>query len=163
RGCGGSDRRAGASRPALGGTPRDRSRDVPRARHGHRTRASDGLRAARTVAARGARRRRSRRCRRNRVMRFSIVIAPYGRADTRPSLDRLRPAASWEVIVVDNNSPDDTRAIVDASVATFPAPLRYAFERQQGRSAALNHGFRIAAGDILVTTDDDVRVEPAWL
>jgi glucosyl-dolichyl phosphate glucuronosyltransferase len=100
-------------------------------------------------------------------MRFSIVIATYNRAavlrDTLASLARLRPSASWEVIVVDNNSPDDTRAAVASAAAAFPVPLRYAFEKEQGRSAALNHGFRIAAGDILVTTDDDVRVEADWL
>ena len=100
-------------------------------------------------------------------MRFSIVIATYKRAallaDTLASLARLQPGAPWEVIVVDNNSPDDTKAVVDAAAATYPVPLHYAFEGEQGRSAALNCGFRIATGDIIVTTDDDVRVEPDWL
>ncbi|HZT75627.1 MAG TPA: glycosyltransferase family 2 protein [Vicinamibacterales bacterium] len=100
-------------------------------------------------------------------MKFSIVIATYKRAavlaDTLASLSTLQPNAPWEVIVVDNNSPDDTRQVVEAAVPTFPAPLRYAFEREQGRSAALNRGFALATGDIIVTTDDDVRVEPDWL
>lgn len=100
-------------------------------------------------------------------MKFSIVIATYNRAaELRPTLDslaRLSTTSPWEVIVVDNNSPDDTRAIVEAAAVTFPAPLTYAFEREQGRSAALNHGFSLASGDIIVTTDDDVRVEPEWL
>jgi glucosyl-dolichyl phosphate glucuronosyltransferase len=100
-------------------------------------------------------------------MRYSIVIATYNRAavlnDTLASLARLRPDAPWEVIVVDNNSPDDTRSVVERAANAFPAPLRYAFEREQGRSAALNCGFRLAAGEIVVTTDDDVRVEPDWL
>jgi glycosyltransferase involved in cell wall biosynthesis len=101
------------------------------------------------------------------AIRFSIVIATYKRAgqlrDTLESLSRLEPSAPWEVIVVDNNSPDDTRAVVEAAQPSFPVPLRYAFEREQGRSAALNNGFRIAEGEIIVTTDDDVRVEPDWL
>jgi glycosyltransferase involved in cell wall biosynthesis len=100
-------------------------------------------------------------------MKFSIVIATYKRAavlrDTLNSLSRLDPGAPWEVIVVDNNSPDDTRQIVDAAASRFPVPLHYAFEREQGRSAALNCGFRLAKGDIIVTTDDDVRVAPDWL
>jgi glycosyltransferase involved in cell wall biosynthesis len=100
-------------------------------------------------------------------MRFSIVIATYKRAavleDTLDSLSRLDPGAPWEVIVVDNNSPDDTRQIVDAAASGFPVPLHYTFEREQGRSAALNCGFRLAKGDIIVTTDDDVRVAPDWL
>ena len=100
-------------------------------------------------------------------MKFSILIATYNRAaligDTLASLARLRPGAPWEVIVVDNNSPDNTREVVERAIRDFPVPLRYAFEREQGRSAALNDGFRLAQGDIIVTTDDDVRVEPDWL
>ena len=100
-------------------------------------------------------------------MKFSIVIATYKRAellaDTLASLSRLQPGAPWEVIVVDNNSPDHTRAVVEAAAGSYPVPLRYAFEKEQGRSAALNCGFRLASGDIVVTTDDDVRVEADWL
>jgi len=100
-------------------------------------------------------------------MKFSIVIATYKRADvladTLASLARLQPNEPWEVIVVDNNSPDHTRQVVERAAATYPVPLVYAFEREQGRSAALNRGFAIARGDIIVTTDDDVRVEPDWL
>jgi glycosyltransferase involved in cell wall biosynthesis len=100
-------------------------------------------------------------------MRFSIVIATYKRADvladTLASLARLQPGAPWEVIVVDNNSPDHTRQVVERAAASYPVRLTYAFEREQGRSAALNCGFALAAGDIVVTTDDDVRVEPDWL
>jgi len=100
-------------------------------------------------------------------MRFSIVIATYKRADvladTLASLARLQPDAPWEVIVVDNNSPDHTRPVVETAAATYPVPVIYAFEREQGRSAALNRGFTLAKGDIIVTTDDDVRVESDWL
>jgi glycosyltransferase involved in cell wall biosynthesis len=100
-------------------------------------------------------------------MRFSIVIATYKRSgilgDTLKSLAALKPDAPWEVIVVDNNSPDRTREVVESMAPTFPVPLIYAFEREQGRSAALNTGFAIARGEIIVTTDDDVRVEADWL
>lgn len=98
---------------------------------------------------------------------FSVVIATYNRAaDLRETLDSLaglRPRGAWEVIVVDNNSTDGTRAVVEAAARAFPVPLRYVFEREQGRSPALNAGIRIARGDIIATTDDDVRVEPDWL
>ena len=100
-------------------------------------------------------------------MTFSVVIATYQRADdvrdTLASLSRLRPAGDWEVIVVDNNSTDETRAVVERAAAAFPVRLRYVFEREQGRSPALNAGIRLADGDIVVTTDDDVRVESDWL
>jgi glycosyltransferase involved in cell wall biosynthesis len=100
-------------------------------------------------------------------MNYSVVIATYNRAadlrDTLASLAELRPRGSWEVIVVDNNSTDDTRAVVEAASTTFPAPLRYVHEVEQGRSPALNAGIRLAQGDVIVTTDDDVRVDPGWL
>src|SRR4051812_11196708 len=100
-------------------------------------------------------------------MKFSIVIATYNRAaelrHTLASLARLQCGEPWEVIVVDNNSPDDTKAVVETAAANFPVALSYVFEREQGRSAALNCGFTHASGAIIVTTDDDVRVEPDWL
>jgi len=100
-------------------------------------------------------------------MDFSVVIATYNRAaDLRATLDSLaglRPRGDWEVVVVDNNSTDDTRATVEAAARDFPVPLRYVFEREQGRSPALNAGIRAARGAVIATTDDDVRVEPDWL
>lgn len=100
-------------------------------------------------------------------MKFSVVIATYNRAaDLRATLDSLatlRPHGDWEVIVVDNNSTDGTPSVVAGAAQTFPAPLRYVFEPEQGRSPALNAGIRLAMGDIIATTDDDVRVEPDWL
>ena len=100
-------------------------------------------------------------------MTYSIVIATYNRAsdlrETLRSLAGLSPAGSWEVIVVDNNSTDDTRQVVTDMAANFPGELRYLFEREQGRSPALNAGIRASRGDIVVTTDDDVRVSADWL
>jgi glycosyltransferase involved in cell wall biosynthesis len=100
-------------------------------------------------------------------MKYSIVIATYKRAadlrDTLKSLAALEPDGPWEVIVVDNNSPDDTRQVVEEAARTFPVSLRYLFEREQGRSPALNSGVRAALGSIIVTTDDDVRVPADWL
>jgi glucosyl-dolichyl phosphate glucuronosyltransferase len=100
-------------------------------------------------------------------MKFSIIIATYNRADdlrgTLGSLAALSTKNSWEVIVVDNNSKDETRAVVLERAAQFPVELRYLFEKEQGRCAALNRGILAARGEILVTTDDDVRVEANWL
>jgi GT2 family glycosyltransferase len=100
-------------------------------------------------------------------MTCSIVIATYNRAadlqETLASLAALETAHRWEVIVVDNNSTDDTRGVVTRVAETFPVPLRYLFEREQGRSPALNAGIKAVTGDVILTTDDDVRVERDWL
>ena len=101
------------------------------------------------------------------MLKYSIVIATYKRAsdlrETLASLSQLRPDGAWEVIVVDNNSPDNTREVVERAAGAFPVDLRYLFEREQGRSPALNAGIRASRGEIIVTTDDDVRVPPDWL
>src|SRR5436853_547125 len=101
------------------------------------------------------------------IMRFSIIIPTYNRADelrqTIRSIAKLSVVGDWELIVVDNKSTDQTRAVVEAETASFPALLRYLFEPEQGRYAALNTGIRAATGSIIATTDDDARVEPDWL
>jgi len=101
------------------------------------------------------------------VMKFSVVIATYNRADellrTLESLSTLMVPEPWEVVIVDNNSSDDTREVVLKQSETFPVPLHYLFEPQQGRSAALNAGIKFSQGDIVAITDDDVRVDFNWL
>ena len=65
-------------------------------------------------------------------MKYSIVIATFNRAgdlrETLKSLARLTPDGPWEVIVVDNNSSDDTRAVVEEASTFVPGraevPLR---------------------------------------
>ena len=100
-------------------------------------------------------------------MRFSIIIATYNRAGelvhTLRSLAGLNTRSLWEVIVVDNNSSDGTRQVVEDAAASFPVPLRYLFEGTQGKAVALNTAIREARGEILVFTDDDALVEPDWL
>jgi glycosyltransferase involved in cell wall biosynthesis len=100
-------------------------------------------------------------------MKFSVIIATYNRAEelvkTLESLKGLELTEPWEVILVDNNSSDNTRDVVLERVDSFPVPLRYVMEKEQGRSAALNAGIRLAQGEILAVTDDDVRVNSDWL
>lgn len=100
-------------------------------------------------------------------MDVSVVIATFDRAcdlsDTLHSLAGLQTSRSWELIVVDNNSTDDTPRIVENHSRTFPVRLRYVVETRQGRSPALNAGIALARGGVIVTTDDDVRVESDWL
>jgi GT2 family glycosyltransferase len=99
----------------------------------------------------------------------TVLIATWNRAalldETLASLGLMRvsPALRWEAIVVDNNSTDDTRAVVERHVGSFPVPLRYIFEARQGRSSALNSGIAAASGGVLVFTDDDVRLTDGWL
>jgi glucosyl-dolichyl phosphate glucuronosyltransferase len=100
---------------------------------------------------------------------ISVIISTYNRyerlAGALKSLaaSRLPEPIDWEVLVVDNNSTDQTRQVVDGIRAEHPQRFRYLLEPQAGKSRALNKGIEAAQGDILVFIDDDVVVEPSWL
>jgi glycosyltransferase involved in cell wall biosynthesis len=100
-------------------------------------------------------------------MRLSVAICTWNRARSlRVALSSLTgladPAgASWEVVVVDNNSTDDTLLAVEEYRDVLP--IRYVFEPQQGLSRARNRAVQEAGGDLIIFTDDDVRVDPSWL
>src|SRR5262245_13747091 len=104
---------------------------------------------------------------RKRRIRTSVIIPTYSRAEelksTLSSFAELSPKDPWELIVVDNNSKDNTREVVKDAAAGVPVELRYIFEKEQGRCAALNTGILAANGEIILTTDDDVRREPDWI
>lgn len=97
----------------------------------------------------------------------TVLICTYNRAErlaeTLDSLSRSVTSLSWDVLVVDNNSRDHTRAVVMTRVADYPVALRYLFEPRQGKSHALNTGLAATTGRIIAFTDDDVRVSPRWL
>jgi glycosyltransferase involved in cell wall biosynthesis len=79
------------------------------------------------------------------------------------SLIRSVTDRRWDIVIVDNNSIDDTRQVVAAFAATSPVPVLYLIERRQGKSSALNTGICNARGTVLLLTDDDVEVDPGWL
>ncbi|MFA5389077.1 MAG: glycosyltransferase family A protein, partial [Candidatus Omnitrophota bacterium] len=66
-----------------------------------------------------------------------------------------------EVLVVDNNSSDNTREVVDNF--NHGLKIKYVLERTQGTSIARNTGIKNASGDIIVFFDDDCVAEKEWL
>jgi glycosyltransferase involved in cell wall biosynthesis len=98
----------------------------------------------------------------------TVLICTYNRAaflrETLASLARIDASGlAWDIVVVDNNSTDDTRAVVAEIAAIFPVPLRYLFEPRQGKSYALNTGLQQTSATVIAFTDDDVRVSEKWL
>jgi glucosyl-dolichyl phosphate glucuronosyltransferase len=97
------------------------------------------------------------------------VLCTYNRCDSlaqtlsSASALQLPDAVDWEILVVDNNSGDRTRLVVEDFCRRFPGRFRYLFEPQQGLCHARNAGIREARGDIIAFMDDDVTVEPTWL
>ena len=98
---------------------------------------------------------------------ISIVISTYNRADVLPRALRsvmnqdLDPGR-YEVVVVDNNSTDDTREAIEPFTGKAPR-VTYVFEPRQGVSYGRNAGILTASAPIIAFTDDDVRVSKNWL
>lgn len=101
-------------------------------------------------------------------MDASIIVCTYNRAnslkDTLNALLALNAKSfrEWEVLIVDNNSNDHTRQVVERMQHDWPR-LRYVFEPTQGLSHARNRGISESSGDVILFTDDDVLPEPDWL
>jgi len=102
-------------------------------------------------------------------MQVSVIVCTYNRAGSMGRvLDSFRrlvvpEGTRWELLLVDNNSKDQTKDVIDAFVARSGVPARYLFEEKQGLSHARNRGILAARGEIIAFTDDDVSVDPKWL
>jgi len=67
----------------------------------------------------------------------------------------------WKIVAVDNNSTDDTGAILESYRDQLP--LEIYFEPKQGKQHALTRGFQHLEGDLVILTDDDIIPEPDWV
>jgi cellulose synthase/poly-beta-1,6-N-acetylglucosamine synthase-like glycosyltransferase len=70
---------------------------------------------------------------------------------------------SWEIIIVDNGSVDETAAVVHEFIRSASAPVIFESEPRLGKSNALNTALAIAQGEIIVFTDDDCYPAPDFL
>ncbi|MDO8538937.1 MAG: glycosyltransferase [Opitutaceae bacterium] len=101
------------------------------------------------------------------TFKVTVAIPTYNRGDfLRQTLAGIVaqqfPRDHFEVLVIDNNSTDHTRAVVGEFQDAQPAP-RYIHEPQQGLDYARNRAIAEARGEILVFGDDDILVQPDWL
>ena len=98
---------------------------------------------------------------------ISILIATYNRADIlRQTLENMtcldRDGLSVEFVVVDNNSSDHTKEVIESF--TDRLPIRYLFGAKPGKSRALNRALdKVPLGKIIVFTDDDIVPHKDWL
>jgi len=113
-------------------------------------------------------------------MLISVVVTTYNRPDAlRAVLDGLaaQDDAGFEVIVADDGSRDDTRALVEAASRSHPVPLRHVWQEDKGfrAGAARNRAAEQARGEYLVFLDGDcvpradfiarhrALAEPGWM
>ncbi|MEM0980423.1 MAG: hormogonium polysaccharide biosynthesis glycosyltransferase HpsE [Cyanobacteria bacterium P01_H01_bin.58] len=105
------------------------------------------------------------------MINFSVIICTYNGASRIPRvLERLQQqtaiaALAWEVIVVDNNSSDQTAEVFRQCQANWRlnSRLRYCFESRQGLAYARRCGVHNAQGSVLAFLDDDNLPHTTWL
>lgn len=113
------------------------------------------------------------------VVDLTVAIPTYNGERRLPQvLERLRTCCqdaalepthrqsfSWEVIVVDNNSTDNTAKVVQGYQANWPqqVPLHYYFEPKQGAAFARRRAFTEAKGELVGFLDDDNIPAQNWV
>ena len=99
-------------------------------------------------------------------MQISVVVPLFNEAESLPELmqwiDRVMQTHnySYEVIMVDDGSKDNSWNTIQTLRANYPSLKGIKFQRNYGKSAALNEGFKMAQGDIVVTMDADLQDSP---
>jgi glucosyl-dolichyl phosphate glucuronosyltransferase len=78
-------------------------------------------------------------------------------------LDQRLPAERFEVLLIDNGSRPENRAVLERLAAAHPGRVRYVREDVRGLSHARNRGIAEVRSDLLVFADDDALVTPTWL
>lgn len=102
-------------------------------------------------------------------MGISVTIQTFNRAEelrqTLRGLSQMetRGVPPYEVLVVDNNSDDETPHVVGDFRSAFGGCLRYVHEPRQGLSHARNRAVNESRYEIVAFLDDDVEVAPSWL
>lgn len=99
-------------------------------------------------------------------MQISVVIPLFNEAESLPELmawiDRVMQSNqfSYEVIMVDDGSDDNSWDVIEDLKKSYNALKAIRFQRNYGKSAALNEGFKAAQGTIVVTMDADLQDSP---
>ncbi|MBP3456450.1 MAG: glycosyltransferase family 2 protein [Alistipes sp.] len=97
---------------------------------------------------------------------ISIVVPLYNEAESLSELvawiDRVAHdnALSYEIIMVDDGSSDDSWSVIESLKADYPAVRAIGFARNYGKSAALYVGFEAAEGEVVFTMDADLQDSP---
>ena len=97
---------------------------------------------------------------------ISVVVPLYNEEESLPDLiawiDRVafENKLSYEVIMIDDGSSDDSWGVVESLKVQYPAIKAIGFARNYGKSAALYCGFAAAQGEVVFTMDADLQDSP---
>jgi glycosyltransferase involved in cell wall biosynthesis len=101
-------------------------------------------------------------------MEISVIVTTYNRPDALHAvLDGLaaQQERGFEVVVADDGSRDDTRALVEAARATAPVPIQHVWQEDCGfrAGAARNRASERASGEYLLFLDGDCVPRPDYI
>ena len=98
---------------------------------------------------------------------LSVIIPVYndpsGLKDTVEGILQTRYDGEFEIVIVDNNSTDDTYDVAQSYAARHDRVHAVVEDDIQSSYAARNTGIDHATGDVLVFVDADITMEPDWL
>ncbi|SDL79722.1 Glycosyltransferase involved in cell wall bisynthesis [Daejeonella rubra] len=99
-------------------------------------------------------------------MDISVVVPLYNEAESLPELCSWissvmnNNAFSYEIILVDDGSSDESWEVIEQLKTQNPAIVGIKFRRNYGKSAALNVGFEACQGNVVITMDADLQDSP---
>lgn len=98
-------------------------------------------------------------------MDLSIIVPVYNEEESLTPLVEwiervLAGEYSFEVIMIDDGSTDDSWTVTEALASKYPSVRGVSFRRNYGKSAALHVGFQEAEGDVVITMDADLQDSP---
>ncbi len=101
-------------------------------------------------------------------LEISIVITSYNRSEMIPVIlkalaDQTLPPSAFEVILVDDGSPDSTPETVASLMADQPFELRYLRHENKGIGFSQNRGIQAARAPIVMLMPDDIILQPGAL
>ncbi len=96
----------------------------------------------------------------------SVVVPLYNEEDNvTPLVNAVRAAMAdvpeWELVLVDDGSRDQTPEIAERIAATEPHVRFGRLARNYGQTQAMQAGFDLAGGDVIVSMDGDLQNDPA--
>lgn len=102
----------------------------------------------------------------DKMLQISVVVPLYDEAESLPELvawiDRVMNAHhfNYEVILVDDGSKDSSWIVINKLKSEYPSVKGLRFKRNYGKSPALNEGFKMAQGSVVITMDADLQDSP---
>jgi len=99
-------------------------------------------------------------------MQISVVIPLFNEDESLPELATwiadvmMKHNFSYEVIMIDDGSTDDSWNVIKKISETNPNIKGIKFQRNYGKSGGLFKGFEAAEGDVVITMDADLQDSP---